>query len=431
MTDGAMSLRFLAGIRDDGVREGWRSMLECLISRGQAILSSERYTAERVRHFTESIIRDMTRINNNLGGVNMAQGFPDFPPPSALIEAAEEALAGDFHQYANTWGAGPLREAIAEKFGWYNGLNPEPDAHITVTCGGTEAMMATMLGLVDPGDEIIIFEPFYENYGPDTLISGGKPVYVPLRRVGDSFKFDPDELRKAFSEKTKAVIITTPHNPSGKVYSDEELGIVAELCQEFDALVFSDEPYEHIIFDGLSHRSIASLPGMAERTVTINSVSKTYSVTGWRIGWAIVMDATLCTAIRRAHDFLTVGAAHPLQMAAAKGMGFPMSYYEGLAADYQARRDATLSILKGSGFDYVTPQGAYYVMTEYPDCGYDDDLEFAMFMAETIGVTPVPGRAFYRSPELGKQFVRFAFPKKLETLEIVRERMSRIDEFRK
>ena len=225
-------------------------------------------------------------------GSTWPRGFPDFPPPSALIKAAEDALRGDFHQYANTWGAGPLREAIAEKFGWYNGLNPEPDAHITVTCGGTEAMMATMLGLVDPGDEIIIFEPFYENYGPDTLISGGKPVYVPLRRVGDSFKFDPDELRKAFSEKTKAIIITTPHNPSGKVYSEEELGIVAELCQEFDAMVFSDEPYEHIIFDGLSHCSIASLPGMAERTVTINSVSKTYSVTGWRIGWAIVMDAT-------------------------------------------------------------------------------------------------------------------------------------------
>ena len=394
-------------------------------------MADSSYWADRVRHFTESIIRDMTRVNNNLGGVNMAQGFPDFDPPAALVKAAKEALDGDFHQYANTWGAASLRQAIAEKFEWYNGLRPEPDKHITVTCGGTEAMMATMLGLVEPGDEVIIFEPFYENYGPDTRISGGRPVFVPLKRVGDSFRFDPEQLRSAFSQDTKAIVITTPHNPTGKVYSEEELQVIADLCIEFDALAFADEPYEHILYDGVKHKSIASLPGMEGRTVTLNSVSKTYGVTGWRIGWAIAMDEGITTAIRRAHDFLTVGAAHPLQVAAARGMAFPQSYYHELASAYQARRDMILSILGEAGFDFVTPEGAYYVMTDYPDCGYDDDLEFSLFMAETIGVTPVPGRAFYHDPDLGRQYVRFAFPKKLETLEIVRERMRKISEFRK
>ncbi|MFQ5934697.1 MAG: pyridoxal phosphate-dependent aminotransferase, partial [Dehalococcoidia bacterium] len=243
--------------------------------------------------------------------------------------------------------------------------------------------------------------------------------------------FDPDELRQAFSIKTKAVVVNTPHNPTGKVYSREELGVIADLAIENDALVFSDEPYEHILFDGAAHVSIASLPGMERRTVTINSASKTYSVTGWRIGWAIALDEEISTSIRRAHDFLTVGAAAPLQEAVAGALKFPLSYYEELARAYQARRDMTLSIIGEAGFDYVAPQGAYYVMTEYPDCGIDDDLEFSKFMAESIGVTPVPGRAFYLEPARGKPFVRFAFPKKLETLEIVRERMARLEKFRK
>ncbi len=392
---------------------------------------SRTHTADRVGHFTESIIRDMTRINNGLGGVNMAQGFPDFDPPKALVQAAKDALDGDFNQYAITWGAPAFRKAIAEKFQWYNGLTVAPDAHITVTCGGTEAMMATMLGCVNQGDEIIIFEPFYENYNPDTLMSGGKPVHVALRREGDSFVFDPDELRDAFSPNTKAVVVNTPHNPTGKVYSREELQTIADLVIEHDALVFCDEPYEHILFDDAEHVSIASLPGMERRTVTINSVSKTYSVTGWRIGWAIALDEEISTSIRRAHDFLTVGAAAPLQQAMVHGMAFPPSYYEELAKGYQARRDMTLSIIGEAGFDYVTPKGAYYVMTEYPDCGIYDDLEFSMFMAESIGVTPVPGRAFYLEAERGKKFVRFAFPKKLETLEIVRERMGKMEQYRK
>ena len=392
---------------------------------------SRSLTAARVSHFTESIIRDMTRINNNLGGVNMAQGFPDFEPPQALLEAAKKALDGGFNQYAITWGAPSLRQAIAAKFAWCNGLTADPEVHITVTCGGTEAMMATMLGAVDPGDEVIIFEPFYENYGPDTLLAGGRPVHVPLRRVGDSFLFDPDELRRAFSAKTKALVVNTPHNPTGKVFSPEELQVIADLCIEHNTLVFADEPYEHVLYDGATHKSIASLPGMEHRTVTMNSVSKTYSVTGWRIGWAIALDEELSTSIRRAHDFLTVGAAAPLQEAVVEGLKFPRSYYEELGQAYQARRDLTLSILGKAGFNYVAPQGAYYVMTEYPDCGYDDDLEFSYFMAESIGVTPVPGRAFYHDPELGKSFVRFSFPKKLETLEIVRERMAGLEKFRK
>ena len=394
-------------------------------------LISEPSIASRVRHFTESIIRDMTRVNNNLGGVNMAQGFPDFDPPITLIEAAQKALDDGYNQYAITWGAPDLRKAIAEKFAWCNGLTAEPDKHITVTCGGTEAMMATMLGVVNPGDEVIIFEPFYENYGPDTLLAGGQPVYVSLRRVRDSFQFDPDELRRAFSSRTKAIIVNTPHNPTGKVYSREELQTIADLCIEYDSLALTDEPYEHIIYDGASHISLAALPGMDRRTVTVNSVSKTYSVTGWRIGWAIALNEEISIAIRRAHDFLTVGAAAPLQQAVVEGLKFPESYYVELAAEYQARRDFTLSIIGEAGFDYVTPQGAYYVMTEYPSCGYDDDLEFSFFMAKEIGVTPVPGRAFYHAPEMGRQFVRFAFPKKLETLEVVRERLGKLARFRK
>ncbi|MEE9198706.1 MAG: aminotransferase class I/II-fold pyridoxal phosphate-dependent enzyme, partial [Dehalococcoidia bacterium] len=269
----------------------------------------------------------------------------------------------------------------------------------------------------------------YENYGPDTLLAGGRPVYVSLQRVGDSFQFDPAELRQAFSSKTKAIVVNTPHNPTGTVYSREELQLIADLCTEHNALALADEPYEHILFDGATHLSIAAMPGMERRTVTLNSVSKTYSVTGWRIGWAIALDEAISDSIRRAHDFLTVGAAAPLQEAVVEGLKFPRSYYDELARDYQARRDLTLAILREAGFDYVPPQGAYYVMTGYPDCGYDDDMSFSYFMAESIGVTTVPGRAFCHGPELGKGFIRFSFPKKLETLQKVRERLSRLGEF--
>ena len=388
-------------------------------------------TSSRINLFTESIIREMTRINNMHDGINLAQGFPDFDPPRELIDAAKAALDAGYNQYAITWGSPRLREALAEKFGWYNGVTVDPDKHITVACGGTEAMVSTMLAVIDPGDEVIIFEPFYENYGPDTLLSQGTPVYVHLYQQDDSFTFDPDELRRAFSKKTKAIIVNTPHNPTGKVYSYDELKIIGDLCQEYDALAITDEPYEHILFDGDVHHSIASLPGMGTRTITVNSLSKTYSVTGWRIGWAIALDEKITTGIRRAHDFVTVGAAAPLQEAAAVALRFPKSYYEELAQGYAVRRDTMLSILGEMGFDYITPRGAYYVMTRYPDCGYDDDNEFSMFLSSKIGVTPVPGRAFYHDPKMGKHYIRFAFPKRPGTFAKVRERLSKLAGYRR
>ena len=382
--------------------------------------------SKRVSLFTESIIREMTRVNNLNNGINLAQGFPDFEPPRAIIDAAKEALDTGYNQYAITWGSQHLREALAEKFRWYNGVDIDANRHITVTCGGTEAMIATMLAVINPYDEVIIFEPFYENYGPDTLLSGATPVYVSLYQEGDTFKFDEDELANAFSEKTKAIIINTPHNPTGKVFSYEELKFIAELCQEYDALAITDEPYEHILYDEAIHYSIAALPGMGARTITINSMSKTYSVTGWRVGWAIALDENVTVAIRRAHDFITVGAAAPLQEASAVGLGFPKTYYEELAKNYTVRRDTMLSILGEMGFDYVTPKGAYYVITKYPDYGYEDDAKFSFFLSSEIGVTPVPGRAFYHASELGKAYIRFAFPKRPETFEGVKERLSNL-----
>ncbi|MBM3947698.1 MAG: aminotransferase class I/II-fold pyridoxal phosphate-dependent enzyme [SAR202 cluster bacterium] len=373
----------------------------------------------------------MTRVNNRYNAVNLAQGFPDFDPPKEIVQSAKQALDEGFHQYAITWGSPSIRKAIAGKFAWFNGVEVDPERHVTVVCGGTEAMMAAMLAVVDPGDEVIVFEPFYENYGPDALLAGGTPVFVPLRQHGGEMRFDFDELRRAFSKKTKAIVVNTPHNPTGKVFSLEEMKAIANLCIEHDVLALTDEPYEHIIFDGEKHVTMAALPGMARRTVTTNSASKTYSVTGWRVGWAIALDDSIATAIRRVHDFLSIGAAAPLQEAVAKAIYMPLSYYGELARGYQARRDAMVSILDDAGFEYATPKGAYYVMCRYPACGYDDDLAFSHFLSEEVGVTPVPGRAFYHDPELAKPYVRFAFPKKLETLERVSERMRRLHEFRK
>jgi len=386
-------------------------------------------TSHRVNLFTESIIREMTRVNNTYDSINLAQGFPDFDPPKELIDAAKVALEQGFNQYAITWGSPKLRSALAEKLHIYYGLDVDVDKHITVTCGGTEAMVSTMLAVIDPGDEVIIFEPFYENYGPDTLLSQGKPVYVRLHQKNDAFVFDDDELRKAFTKNTKAIVVNTPHNPTGKVFSYDELCTISDLCKEYDALAITDEPYEHILFDGTSHHMIATLPDMQNRTITVNSLSKSYSVTGWRIGWAVCLDEKITTAIRRAHDFVTVGAAAPLQEAAATALRFPNSYYKQLAKSYSVRRDTMLSILGEMSFDYITPKGAYYVMTKYPDLGFEDDHEFSVFMSSQIGVTPVPGRAFYHKADLGKQYIRFAFPKRPETFDKVRDRMSKLHTF--
>lgn len=385
-------------------------------------------TAARVGLFTESVIREMTRLNNLHGGINLAQGFPDFAPPAALVEAANRAMAEGYHQYAITWGSPRLRAAIAEKFAAYNGVEVDPERHITVTCGATEGMMAALLAVVDPGDEVVIFEPFYENYGPDALLSGAVPRYVRLNLEDPDFGFDPDELEAAFGPRSKAVIINTPHNPTGKVFTRAELEQIADLCRRHDALAITDEVYEHILFEGTEHLSIAALDGMAERTITINSMSKTYSVTGWRVGWAIARDPEVTVGIRRAHDFLTVGAAAPLQEAGVTAMRFPALYYEELAALYQEKRDVMLRILAEAGFRAFLPRGAYYVMTDISAFGATDDVAFAHGLVANCGVATVPGSSFYHEAALGRSYVRFAFPKRPETLAQVAGRLARLRE---
>jgi aspartate/methionine/tyrosine aminotransferase len=381
-------------------------------------------TAARVGVFTESVIREMTRLAMEYNGINLAQGFPDFPAPAELLEAAARALADGYNQYAITWGSPRLRQALAEKVRWFNGIEADPERNITVTCGATEAMMATMLATVNPGDEVIVFEPFYENYGPDAKLSGAVPRFVRLR-LEPGFPFDPDELRAAVTPRTKAIILNTPHNPTGKVFSRAELEIVGALCQKYNLLAFTDEVYEHILYDGQAHLSLATLPGMAERTVVVNSISKSYSVTGWRIGWTIA-PAPITDAIRKVHDFLTVGAAAPLQEAAVTALHFPREYYARLAAMYQRKRDTLLGILRDAGFICLTPAGAYYIMCDISPFGYDDDHAFTMHMIRDIGVAPVPGSSFFNEPAHGRRYVRFAFPKREETFADVRARLTHL-----
>jgi aspartate/methionine/tyrosine aminotransferase len=381
-------------------------------------------TAARVGVFTESVIREMTRLAAIHGGINLAQGFPDFPAPADLVEAAARALREGYNQYAITWGAPAFRQALAEKVRWFNGIEVDPERHITVTCGATEAMMATLLASVNPGEEVIVFEPFYENYGPDTKLSGAVPRFVQLR-LEPGFPFDPEEVRAQITPRTKAIIINTPHNPTGKVFSRAELEFIADLCQRHNLLAITDEVYEHIVYDGQTHTTLAALPGMAERTVIINSISKSYSVTGWRVGWTIAPDA-IADGIRKVHDFLTVGAAAPLQEAAITALRFPRTYYTDLAAMYQRKRDALLGILKDAGFRCLVPSGAYYIMCDISPFGYDDDYAFTMHLIKDIGVAPVPGSSFFHDPASGRRFVRFAFPKREETFDDVRARLARL-----
>jgi aminotransferase len=370
----------------------------------------------------------MTRQAIEHHAVNLAQGFPDFPAPEAIKLAAQQAVAADINQYAITWGAQNFRRAIASKFAQWQKIEVDPEREITVCCGSTEAMIASLLALVDPGEEVIVFEPFYENYGPDAILSGAAPRYVTLHPpAGEDgeWSFDAAELRAAFNARTRAIILNTPHNPTGKVFTRAELELIRDLCVEFDVLAITDEIYEHILYDHAQHISIASIEGMRARTVTINSLSKSYSVTGWRVGWAIA-PPELTTAIRKVHDFLTVGAAAPLQAAGTVALALPESYYAQLAADYAQRRDLLLSALRATGFKAYKPSGAYYIMTENSAFAATDDRAFAERLVREIGVAAVPGSSFYRQAGGGSRQIRFAFCKQLDTLHRAIENLQKL-----
>ncbi len=379
--------------------------------------------SRKAASFTESVIREMTRLAMAHDAVNLAQGFPDFACPPELKEAAKAAIDADINQYAITWGARDFREAIAAKTTrHYPGWAVDPETDVTVTCGATEGMIAAMMAVLDPGDEVVVFEPFYENYGPDAILSGAVPRYVTLHEP--DWSIDEAELRAAFGPRTRGLVLNTPHNPTGKVFSRAELELIATLCREHDVVAFTDDIYEHIVFAG-EHIPLATLPGMAERTVAVNSLSKTYSVTGWRVGW-VIAPARLTNGIRKVHDFLTVGAAAPLQAAGTVAMNMPHAYYERLATAYRERRDTILGALSATGLRSFTPDGAYYVMTDITDLTTDDDVTFARRLTADPGVATVPGSSFYSRPELGRTKIRFAFPKRAETLAEAASRLSRV-----
>src|SRR5215216_2259965 len=378
--------------------------------------------AIRTASFTESVIREMTRVAQQHGAINLAQGFPDFPMPEAMKDAACAAIHGDINQYAITWGAPALRLGIAEKYRrWYD-MQVDPDKEITVTCGATEAMAAVFLALLNPGDEVIIFEPWYENYGPDAILAQATPRYVPLEPP--NWRFDPDVLRAAFNQKTKAIIVNTPHNPTGRVLTREEIGFIADLCIEHDVWAITDEIYEHIRYAG-GHHVLATWPGMRERTVTISGLSKTFSCTGWRLGYAVA-PFEMTSPIRKVHDFLTVGAPAPLQAAGAIGMAFGPEYYNEIALEYRQRRDVMVTALDEAGFKFCAPEGAYYILADFTGISDLRGVEFAMWLAKEIGVATVPGTSFYHEPKMGEHVTRFAFCKKSETLEKAAERLAGI-----
>jgi aspartate/methionine/tyrosine aminotransferase len=388
-----------------------------------AAANPTRFSSHRTAHFVESVIREMTRLAIAHGAVNLAQGFPDFPAPPDIKQAAIDAINADLNQYPITWGIKPFRQAIAEKYQRTCNLAYDPEREIAVTCGSTEAMIASLLATTNPGDEIIVFEPFYENYYPDTQLCGASRKLVTLRPP--YWTFDPDELRRAFTSKTKAIIINTPNNPTGRVFNREELSTIAGLCQEFDTLAITDEIYEHILYDGAQHIPIATLPGMRDRTILINSMSKTYSVTGWRVGWALA-PPEITNSIRKVHDFLTVGAATPLQQAGVHALAAPQAYYDELSNHYEARRDLLMEILTKAGFQPLSPQGAYYIMADIANFGFPNDKAFAMHMVQNIGVSCVPGSSFFETPNVGDQWVRFCFCKKEETLEAARAQLAKL-----
>jgi len=367
--------------------------------------------SRRNSYFTESVIRRMTRISNRFGAINLSQGFPDFDPPEELKAALADCAYNGPHQYAMTWGAQNFRNALSEKQKKFMGIDINPDENIVVTCGSTEAMMAVMLTICNAGDKVIVFSPFYENYGADTILSGAEPVFVSLHPP--DFNFDRDELRKAFEQRPKAIILCNPSNPTGKVFTRDELLYIGSLAEEFDTFVVTDEVYEHIVYEGNEHVYFASLPGMKERTISCSSLSKTYSITGWRLGY-VIAEPYIINGVRKVHDFLTVGAAAPLQEAAVAGLLLPDSYYHSLKESYTRKRDIFLDILDRAELKYTRPQGAYYVMVDISEFKAESDVEFSEWMAEHVGVAPVPGSGFFR--EDIKHLIRFHFAKKEETL---------------
>ncbi len=379
--------------------------------------------SDKACRFTESVIREMTRLALEHGAVNLAQGFPDFPAPEEVKEAAVSAVRADVNQYAITWGAREFRRAIAERFERDTDLAIDTEREITVCCGATEAMIASLLAIVNPGEEVVVFEPFYENYGPDAIICGAQPRFVRLH--APDWSIDPRELAAAFNDRTRAVILNTPNNPTGKVFAREELELIAEQCRRWNVCALTDEIYQYLVYDGSCHISLATLPGMRERTVTINGMSKTYSVTGWRVGYAIAAPE-ITNAIRKMHDFLTVGAAAPLQAAGAVALRLPEDYYRKLCADYVARRDRFLPALARAGFRCFRPRGAYYIMTDISAFGFPNDVEFARYLVKEIGVAVVPGSSFYSHPADGAQQVRFTFCKTDTTLDEAARRLQKL-----
>ena len=374
--------------------------------------------ARRLEVFTESVIRQMTRLANQHGALNLAQGFPDFDPPAELIDALAVAIRGPHHQYAITWGAPRFRQALAKKHHHFSGQEIDPEQHLVVTCGSTEAMMVAMMTACDPGDRVIIFSPFYENYGADAILSGAIPVHVPLH--APDFQFDPDQLRSAFASGAKAIVVCNPSNPCGKVFSREELEFIGSLATEFDAFVIMDEVYEHIVYAPHHHTYFATLPGMWERTLTCGSLSKTYSITGWRLGH-VIAPAHLISRARKVHDFLTVGAAAPLQEAAVTALEFPDSYYSDLQKAYDSKRDLFMGYMRATGLPFTEPQGAYYTLLDISSLGFPTDTQATEWLIREVGVTGVPGSSFFREPE--HRYIRFHFAKKEETLRAAGERL--------
>ena len=379
--------------------------------------------SQRTAGFTDSVIRRMTRISNQYGAVNLSQGFPDFEPPKEILNRLAEVTKEDFHQYSITWGAQNFREALARKHEHFSGQKIDPNGEIVVTCGSTEAMMAAMLSVTNPGDKVIVFSPFYENYGADTILSNAEPIYVPL--IPPEFKFNPDVLEDAFKQHPKAIIVCNPSNPCGKVFTREELTIIADLAKKYDTFVITDEVYEHILYKPHEHVYMSALPGMKERTILCNSLSKTYSITGWRLGY-VVASPEIIDTVKKVHDFLTVGAAAPLQEAAVTGLNFGDEYYLDLQQKYTEKRDLFLKGLDTLKISHTVPEGAYYILLDISEFGYEDDLKFCEDLARLVGVGAVPGSSFFKEPE--NRYIRFHFAKKEDTLN---EALNRLNDIRK